>query len=100
MKNRARGNVMASRTDGGAADIERQQAAKDTTRLLAVLRAARRVCVNGRRVGRGTYQIDPASWMKLLYAVDDAESVIGFFDPHPGDAEAAGAIAAMKEVYG
>jgi len=96
----ARGIVMASRADGGAADVVRQREARDTARLLAVLRAARRICINGRRIGRGTYQIDPAAWMKLLCAVDDAESVIGFVDRQPGDDEADGAIAGMKEVYG
>lgn len=97
----ARGIVMASRAGGGEADRETQRQTVERARLLTVLRAARRVCVDGIRVGRGLYEIDSASWMKLLHAVDEAEGVVAYVDRRQaGDAEAAGAIAGMREVYG
>lgn len=91
---------MASRIGGGEETRETQRQTVERARLLTVLRAARRVCVDGMRVGRGLYKIDPASWMKLLHAVDEAEGLVAYVDRQPGDAEAGGAIAGMREVYG
>ena len=96
----ARGIVMASRAGGGEETRSTQRQTVERARLLTVLRAARRVCIDGRRIGRGTYEIDPATWMKLLHAVDEAEGLIAYVDRQPGDAEAGGAIAGMREVYG
>lgn len=98
----ARGSVMASRVDGGVADMARQRSTVERCKLLTAVRAARRVAIDGRRVAGGLYEIDSTAWLAMLHAIDEASDYVAGlgYGNHPGDAEADGAAAGMQEVYG
>ena len=93
---RARTCVMESRSATGEGDVRRQRRTVERTKVLRLYRAATELVVRGTRLHRGVYRVDPAVWLRLCDAIDDAHDYI---DPHPGDSEAAGAIAGMREAY-
>lgn len=94
MRSVARLNQYEGRADRGAGDRRAQRQTMQAVKAIRLLRAAKRVAIDARRRGRGVYEIAPEAMVAMCEAIDDAADWI---DAHPGDAEAAGAIAGMQE---
>lgn len=104
MRRFAKVGCLGLRADRGASDIRSQRQTFERSKLLAVLRSARRVAIDARRQSRGVYRIGPDSFMAMCHAIDEAYDHVAAAmvdeDRMPGDAEADAAIAAMNETYG